>query len=529
MFRKNTRHLQTHLFDFQDMLSPDLQQDIADSEEAHFFRLIYCAIDEEDFRCLFADTASRPNAPVNAMVAALFLRERKKWSFEQLFENIRFNLLTKIALGLRTLDEMPFSSATLFNFQGRLAGHLSNGGENLLERVFDRLTQSQLEILELKTTIQRTDSFQAASNIRAYTRLQLLVEVLIRLHRALQPEDRERCAGLFAPYVDKTSGEYVYRLTTADVDARLEQIGSVYRTLHEALAGRYRGQEAFEVFARVFGEHFIVTADGVAVRPPSEMRTDTVQSPDDLEATYRSKRGESYQGQVVNVVETAHPDNPIQLITDVAVAKNNCDDSAVLNGRIDRIKEKTPDWTQLHQDGGYGSEPNDLKLDKLGVLVVQTGSKGCPTKPVQVVIEELGENRYQATCAGQTVEATRTPTRWKAVFPDEGCAGCLLAEQCHLKRTDAGRAYYFDRDEYMRKRRIKNIEKIGERYRTLRANVEATVAEFKDRMRNGKLKVRGTFATMVFAISTAVAINFGRAYRMMTGKIRPSKARPCPA
>jgi hypothetical protein len=81
----------------------------------------------------------------------------------------------------------------------------------------------------------------------------------------------------------------------------------------------------------------------------------------------------------------------------------------------------------------------------------------------------------------------------------------------------------------MRKRRINNIEKIGERYRTLRANVEATVAEFKDRMRNGKLKVRGAFATMVFAISTAVAINFGRAYRMMTGKIRPSKARPCPA
>jgi hypothetical protein len=65
-----------------------------------------------------------------------------------------------------------------------------------------------------------------------------------------------------------------------------------------------------------------------------------LQSPDDTEATYRQKRGNHYPGRSVNIVETANPDNPVNLITDVDVNPNNIDDSQVLNKRLDRLNDK---------------------------------------------------------------------------------------------------------------------------------------------------------------------------------------------
>ena len=57
------------------------------------------------------------------MVASLILMHRYNWTYEELFKNIEFNILTKIALGVDFIDKMPFCPATLFNFQNRLAKH----------------------------------------------------------------------------------------------------------------------------------------------------------------------------------------------------------------------------------------------------------------------------------------------------------------------------------------------------------------------------------------------------------------------
>lgn len=87
------------------------------------------------------------------MVAALLFQNRRTWTYDELFNNLRFNLLFKVALGLDDLETIPFCPATLFNFQNRLNDHFVNTGENLLESVFDNLTQDQLKTLKLKTTI----------------------------------------------------------------------------------------------------------------------------------------------------------------------------------------------------------------------------------------------------------------------------------------------------------------------------------------------------------------------------------------
>lgn len=62
----------------------------------------------------------------------------------------------------------------------------------------------------------------------------------------------------------------------------------------------------------------------------SELSANSLQSPDDLEAAYREKRGKGYQGYVANLTETCDPENPLQLITKLQVAPNNVDDSQLL-------------------------------------------------------------------------------------------------------------------------------------------------------------------------------------------------------
>lgn len=120
MFRKNTKHTQSNIFGFANMVSPKMAKELQESEEMKFYELIFCNIKEEDFACLYLETDSRPNVPVNCMVSALILQQRHRLTYEKLFDSIKFNSPPQIALGQQTLDEVPFSEASIFNFQNKL-------------------------------------------------------------------------------------------------------------------------------------------------------------------------------------------------------------------------------------------------------------------------------------------------------------------------------------------------------------------------------------------------------------------------
>jgi len=159
MFKKNVKHLAPSMFGIRNNFSTAQQKEIQKSEEFHFYNIIFCNIKEEIFEILYSDKKSRPNAPINVMVSALILMNRFRWTYKDLFKNIWFNLLVKIAVGLDNIEEIPFCPATLFNFQNKLTSHFVRTGEDLLEQVFDSLTDKQLKRLNIQTNIQRTDSF----------------------------------------------------------------------------------------------------------------------------------------------------------------------------------------------------------------------------------------------------------------------------------------------------------------------------------------------------------------------------------
>lgn len=323
MFRKNTRHLQIPLTSHVDELPEPLRKRLQNSWAESFYQEFFCRLDEKPFAVLYADLPSRPNVPVNVLVGLEFLKAANGWTDEELYDNACYDVQVRYALGYRQLGEGYFDLRTLYYFRERLARQMQETGENLLEQAFAQVTGEQLRAFALKTGKQRMDSTLLASNIRQMGRVQLLVTVLQRVYRMLSEADQQRYAAAFEPYLKGHAGQYVYRLKQEELGEHLQRIGEQMQRLLGELAEQYGQEAGYAVLARVFVEHFRLEQEKLRVKSHEELSATSLQSPDDLEASYREKGGKGHRGYVVNVAETCEQDNPVQLITAVQVASNH--------------------------------------------------------------------------------------------------------------------------------------------------------------------------------------------------------------
>ena len=517
MHRKNEEHLQRDLFyDFPETMSEFINM-VKDTKEYYFYENIFCNIDESIFKVLYCQNNGRPNASINVMVCALSLKEERGWSYSEMFSQIQYNVAVRTALGIFSFYGMPFSKSTIFDFQNLIYTYELNTGENLFEQVFDDLVRKQIKGYKIKTGILRTDSFMIDSNIRRYGRLQLLIEILKRLYKILRKDDKKKFKELFSSYLHSTSEHYIYKLCSNKVPTELTRIANTYYLLKIGLSSsHYKSNEDYRNFLRIFAEHFSVDDKKVNIRPESELCSNTLQSPDDTDATYRTKRKQSYRGQSGNIVETKDKANKVNVILDLSIAANNVDDSAILNNRLDTIKKKANDLEEIHFDGGYGSEANDEKLEELGVTAVQTAIKGKKSE-VNIEIKKIDENEFEVSCLGkQIIKSKQGRKRFKACFDREICKNCSFSSKCPTIKTKRYRVYYFSYQDFLKRKRHANLHQIPPERRTLRANVEATVREFTRHMQGHKLKVRGAFKAKLYIFSLGIMINFGRIYRYLT-------------
>ena len=66
----------------------------------------------------------------------------------------------------------------------------------------------------------------------------------------------------------------------------------------------YAEESAYQVLARLFSEHFKGVEKEPKLKEKEEITSGSLQSVDDLEASYRKKAGKNYQGYVANITET---------------------------------------------------------------------------------------------------------------------------------------------------------------------------------------------------------------------------------
>lgn len=338
----------------------------------HFFQLIFSKIKEEDFSVLYSDhVQSSPNVAVNRLVSALILQHQRNWSFAELESQLIFNIEIRAALGLSDLITSPFSMRSLFNFKNRLSSYYQSTGIDLMENLFNKLTKE----LKVKTGIQRGDTVMLNSNIVSYSRLSLLVEILNRFYQILTPEDQTRYKVWFSTYL-KGGEKYAYEVKSKENGSHLEQLATVYYSIVTSLKAAYGATSVFQIVERAYQDHFKIVEEDqitvVQVRPSTELGCQTLQSPDDLEATFKKKRTEHYQGYSAFGVETCDPENELNLITHLSVHPNQTDDAAILAEDLPKMVEKTPDLKECHLDGGFGSTAVDIIAQKEAVNIIQS-------------------------------------------------------------------------------------------------------------------------------------------------------------
>lgn len=259
----------------------------------------------------------------------------------------------------------------------------------------------------------------------------------------------------------------------------------------------------------------------------------SLQSPDDLEATYREKRNKGYQGYVTNVTETYDPENKLQLITQVQVATNNTDDDQFLAEALPNLNERT-DLETMYTDGGYGGPQSDQVLAEqslLGQTVehIQTTIRGRTPNPDKLQLADFviqfnaGGKPSKITCPGEQILPVLTSHQQKAFvahFDVDQCSACPLAGKCPAqpgKRDPRHHLRFTLAEAHAAERRRQSQERRKESG-NLRSAVEATVRCVKLPYPDAQLPVRGNFRVTCMMIGSAAVTNIRRIQRYLEAK-----------
>ena len=528
MFVENNKHKQLSLISSVNDLPEKHQTRLDDSWAGTFYREFFRRIDETPFSVLYSEKPSRPNIAVNVLVGLEVLKAAFGWTDEELMDAFIYNMQVRYALGIRQFGALDFDIRTLYNFRRRVADHMQETGENLIEEVFKQVTAEQMDTYEIETRKLRMDSTLVTSNIRNMSRLQLLVEVLQRVHRMLDEDDQKACQEHFAPYLEGTSGQFVYRLKRDETNEHLQKIGLLMHKLLRELHEEHGDQEAYHVLARVFGEHFDLHENKLRPKANEELSASSMQSPDDWGATYRRKRGEDHQGYVANVTETCDPDNELQMVTNVQVEPNTTDDAAMLEETIPELAENT-EVEEIYVDGGYGSPDVDEDLQRHNIDLFQTAIRGRKPSSEKLYLSDFllqqdgnGELTNITCPHNQTtaVERGRVDGRYLAYFEELLCAKCPLQDQCPAEKLQrkAQRVLRFSGKQWRVARRRRNSQKLRESGENLRSAVEATIWSMFHPFPDGKMPVRGQARTSMMIFASAIMTNVRRIHRYLQEK-----------
>ncbi len=526
MFKKSDSYRQYALFGLTNTLSDRQTKMMKDSIENSFLENIFSKINENDFKVLYSEKKSRPNVPVNKLVGSLILKHLFNWTYEELFRNLNFNILTRHAIGIDSIDEIVFSEASIFNFQNKVIDYFIKSGKDLLTEVFDKLTASQLQEFGIRTDIQRGDSFLIGSNILDYTRLQLLIEMLLRLYRILDNNDKLLFSEILEVYTKQTSGQYIYKIQKENLPKEIDKLAKIYHKIYEALECKYLDVSVFEIFKRVYNEHFTIIEDKAQVIPSNKLNSSILMSPDDVQATYRDKRNRGNKGYSGHISETANPENEINIITDIALTPNNVDDAKILEERLPEMINKTPELNEYHNDCNYASPAVDKLMEQNNIMQIQNAVRGRKAY-AKITITEIKKGEYWVKCEqGQIVKAEKATKgknakRYKAIFDYYKCLQCPLNEKCRSKAARVKinrpiRTWYFSEEKIRLHKRKQNIYLIPEERRKIRANVEASVKEVKRGIKNDKVRIRGRNRIMIYLSMTTIAVNLTRIHKFLS-------------
>ena len=462
-----------------------------------FYSLVTTKIDEEIFKPLFPEgkKSGRPNASIRVLVGMSILKEGYGCSDEDLFEKCEFDLLTRKALGLELLTDVTPSIDTYYLFRRRICEYEQKHGIDLMQKCFEQVAGDHVRMLKISGKCVRMDSKLIGSNIARQSRYDLIHTTLVKFLKAnnlsvLSPEQQEQAKG----YLEEDSSKTVYRSDADTLQNRLALIGGY---IMEVLAAYQDTAPVYGLLHRLFDEQYTVEDGKAVLRDKKSVKADSLQNPNDPDASYRDKNDQKVQGYVTNITETVEEGKP-SIITSVQVETAVFADCHFLQDAVGNSERVTGSTIEdLYADGAYQSPENREFAKNHDDMQLKTGKMqgGCrweliPHDEDGLTVREIATgNTYEAVKA-VTKQGTRK--RWR--IPWESKTGWRYFEDKDIK------AYLLR----------KQIESLPPEEQHKRNNVEAAMFQYSFHTRNGKTRYRGLLKHRIHAYSRCMWVNLRR-------------------
>lgn len=499
MFKKSNKHNQVDLFcGVPSILEGKSLVQYNNKEGWHnqFRKQIVSRIDESIFKVLFNEKMGAPNASVSLLIGMMILKDSSGWSDLQLFENCRFNLLTRSALGLFNLNDDIPTDSTYYLFRKRIHEHQRLHNEDLLEKTFELITRQQIIDFEVNGKNIRMDSKLIGSNIAYFSRYEIIHQTLTLFYKTLKninlsqfsEDEKQQLKNLLEEEPVKT----VYRSSKDEIQTRMQSIGIlVHKTLQVFSEQK---SEQYLLLQRVFQEQYKVDeGQKVLLRPKEEIISGSVQSPHDPDSAYRHKVDQKVKGYSVNITETI-TEGQLNLITNVIVDKANVSDTIFVQPAIENTIAITGmPVEKVYADGAYQSPNNDQYCQNIDMVF--TGIQGA-----------ISRFDLKLTPECLFVTDSQTGKLYKAFLAKKMKNS---KEDKWVIETDEGRFYFNQqaiRTSHMR--RLMKQRPLEESQK--RNNVESTMNHLGCPLRNSKSKYRRLIKIQMWAICRCLWINLIR-------------------
>ncbi len=504
MFKKSSTNKQLGLFSTPSDLMCKRESKQYDDELAwhsQFYRNVTSKIDEEVFRPLYtAKEFGASTKHIHQLVAMNILKEGAGCPDEQLFENCRYNLLWRKALGLFCLDDECPSPASYYLFRAMICDYegKSESHTNLFEVCFKKLTAVQVKSYKVSGRVVRMDSKFISSNIAWFPRYEIIHKTMVM---SATVEDIEQIGDQLIrqrahDFLDEDAAKTIYRTDTETMGKRLLELGIVIKHLLDT-----KPEQEMVLLRRVFGEQYELDKDGnVILRDKAKISSTSVQNPNDTDAAYRSKGGKKVKGYSTNITETCDESGKPNIITDVQVKPANAADNGFVEKTVANTAEVTGNKVEkVHADGAYQS-PGNRKLandTEKGFELVANGIQGKPTR-FELNQQEDGTLEVTDKNTVEVINATKIKSgRWKIKVMDK-----------NGKNTYR----YFDETAIERCEVRRQTESIPWEERKKRNNVEATIFQYSFHTRNNKTRYRSLIKHALQAIARCAWINMRRLF-----------------
>lgn len=497
MFKKTKSESQLGIFANANSFLSGRAENFYEKPDAwhNLFRVqVTTRIDESICQPLFTEQTGAPNSPVRVLIGMMLLKEANGWSDEQLFEQCRFNLLVRSALGLMNTDDAVPTESTYYLFRKRIVEYEKTNEVNLIEKIFASVTTAQAADFQVSGKSIRMDSKLLGSNIAWLSRYELIHETLrlfcrdakeSLMNHPLLTEEKNLIENL----LKEKGNKVVYRSTGEEVKTKMQQLGVLACKLIELFNSSY---SHYDTLKRLFSEQFTVDENKLIItRNKEEISSHSVQSPHDTDSHYRNKDGNQVKGYSINITESCDKDT-LNLIGDVDVRVVSASDNDFLQDGVNGVNEIfTHPVENVHTDGAYHSPQNQ---------------EFCENEKVDLLINAIqgAKGRYDLSL-NEANELTVMDTVTNEIIPT-----VKIKDQDKWKIKTQSSYRYFTAKEITTSLLRKKIAAIPQEILNTRNNVEATIFQLGFHYPHDKSRYRGLIKHKMWAHIRCLWVNFVR-------------------